>query len=149
MEIITDGVKSMETTLNMRLDISNMITSAALAKGISRSGIILILLKKVMDDISDPGRMGRMVQYQERRNKNEWVTFHLVLRVDEYEYLLDLKKLMKMSASLIVAYAVEKFLKKLMKKNNTDNNRYRNYLIVKEIIDNLICWKFIWGFPPT
>lgn len=139
----------METTLNMRLDISNMISMAALRKGISRSELVLILFKKVMDDIPDPGRMGNMVQYQERRDKNEWLKFHLVLRVDEYEYVLDLKKLLKMSVSLILAYAVEKFLNKLMKRNNTDNYRYKNYLIVREIIDNLICWKFIWGFPPN
>jgi len=139
----------METTLNLRPDISNMIAIAARRKGVSRSEIILTLLKKVMDDISDPGRMGRMVKYQERREKTEWVKFHLVLRVDEYEYLLDLKKLLKMSVSLMLAYAVEKFLDKLLKRNITDNNRYRNYIIAREIIDNIICWKFIWGYPPN
>ena len=69
------------------------------------------------------------------------------MRADEYEYFLDLRKILKMSVSLIVAYAVEKFLDMLMKENNTDNNRYRNYIIAREVIDNIICWKLIWGFP--
>ena len=139
----------METTLNIRTDISEKIALAARLKGISRSEMIAILIKKVMDDISDPGRMGKMVQYQNRRNPDEWHTFHLQVREDDYEYFLDLRKLVKMSVSLILAYAVEKFLDKLLKNNNTDNNRYRNYIIIKDVIDNIICWKFIWGFPPN
>ena len=50
-----------------------------------------------------------------------------------------------MSVSLILAYAVEKFLDKIMKRNGTDNNRYRNYIIIKDVIDDIICWKFILG----
>jgi hypothetical protein len=69
--------------------------------------------------------------------------------VEGCEYFLDLRKLMKMSVSLILAYAVEKFLDTIMSRNNTDNNRYRNYLIIREIIDNITRWTFIWGFPPN
>ena len=102
-----------------------------------------------MDNISSPGRIGKMVQYQKRRNQDEWYTFHLQVREDDYEYFLDLRKLLKMSVSLILAYAVEKYLDKLTKKNSTDNNRYRNYVVIKDVVDNIICWKFIWGFPPN
>ena len=139
----------METTLNMRADISAKIMLAALSKGISRSELVVILVKRAMDDISNPGHMGKMVQYQKRRKMVEWHTFHLALREDEYEYFQDMRRLMKMSLSLIVAYAVEKYLNMLLKRHNTDNNRYYNYLLVKEVIDNIICWKFIWGFPPN
>jgi hypothetical protein len=144
-----DGNKYMETTLNIRSDISKKITIGAQARGISRSEMIIILIKKVMDDISNPGRMGKMIQYQDRRSQDEWHTFHLKMREDDYEYFLDLRKLLKMSVSLILAYAVEKFLDKLLKRNSTDNNRYRNYIIARDVIDNIICWKFIWGFPPN
>ena len=139
----------METTLNIRTDISEKITLAARSRDISRSEMIVILIKKVMDDISNPGRIGKLVQYQDRRDPDEWHTFHLYVREDDYEYFLDLRKLLKMSVSLILAYAVEKFLDKLMKRNITDNNRFRNYVIIKDVIDNIICWRFIWGFPPN
>jgi hypothetical protein len=139
----------METTLNIRNDISEKITLAANSRGISRSEMMAILIKKVMDDVSNPGRMGRMVRYQKRCRPEEWHTFHLHVREDDYEYFLDLRKLLKMSVSLILAYAVEKFLDKLLKKYSTDNNRYRNYVIIKDVIDDIICWKFIWGFPPN
>jgi hypothetical protein len=139
----------METTLNMRLDVYDMITRAARSRKISRSDMIAILLKKVMDGVLNPERIGTLVQYQERGRKVGWHTFHLYIREDEYEYYLDLRKLLKMSVSLILAYAVEKYLNKIMKRLGTDNNRYRNYIIAKEFIDGIICWKFIWGFPPN
>ena len=139
----------METTLNIRTDITEKINMAVQSRGISRSEMIVILIKKVMDDISDPGRMGRMVRYQERCRPDEWHTVHLYVREDDYEYFLDLRKLLKMSVSLILAYAVEKFLDKLLKRNGTDNNRYRNYVIAREVINDIICWKLIWGFPPN
>ena len=101
-----------------------------------------------MNDMSSPQRIGKMVQYQQSRNTSEWHTFHFQVRVDEYEYFLDLRKLLKMSVSLILAYAVEKYLDKLMRKFITDNYRYQNYIIIKEVLNDIICWKFIWGFPP-
>jgi len=139
----------METTINIRIDILEMISSAAQQKGISRSELITILIKKFMDDIANPGRIGKMIQYQKRCKTGSWHKFHLCVREDEYEYFLDLRKLLKMSASLILAYAVDKFLNKIMGSKETDNYRYKNYIIAMEMMDNVICWKFIWGFPPN
>jgi hypothetical protein len=76
----------------------------------------------------------------------DWRTFHLTVREDDYEFLLDLRKLMKMSVSRILAYAVKRYLRGL-KKNITDNNRFFNYTVLREIIDGVICWRFFWGFP--
>ncbi len=137
----------METTLNVRIDIFRKINFAASTKGISRSKLAALLIKKMMDDISDAGHIGRMVQYQKRCPKSEWRRFHLYVREDEYEYFLDLRKLMKMSVSLILSHAVDKYLDILIKRDITDNNRYRNYIIFKDVINNIICWKLIWGFP--
>jgi hypothetical protein len=139
----------METTINIHVNILKKITRAAKSSGSSRSQIITILIKKAMDDISNPARMGRMVRYQKRRRPDEWHTFHLQLRIDDYEYFQDLRKLLKMSISLILAYAVKKFLTRLLKTKNTDNNRYKNYIVLRETIDDIISWRFIWGFPPN
>jgi hypothetical protein len=145
----------METTLNIHGDVLEKITLAARSWGISRSAMIVFLLKKTMNDISNPGRFGSLVRYQERGGAGERHAFHIRLRVDDYEYLLDLRKLLKMSVSLILAKAVGRYLQKskrtlklYLKKYKTDKNRYRNYVIAREIISNVICWKFIWGFPP-
>ncbi|MBP7738700.1 MAG: hypothetical protein KA369_22180 [Spirochaetes bacterium] len=138
----------METTLNIHVDIFRLINSAAKARGISRSDLIVTLLKKVMDDIANPSRLGKLVQYQEKSMPCEWRTFHVSLREDDYEYFLDLRKLLKMSVSLILAYAVKKYLKRIMNKNITDNYLFKNYVLAKMVIDNIVCWKLIWGYPP-
>lgn len=139
----------METTLNVHVDILKQITAAAKKSGISRSKMITILIKRVMDDIPNPGRMGSLVRYQKRRRHDQWIPVHLYLRIDDYEYFQDLRKLRKMSISLILAYAVKNFLIKLLESKNMDNYRYRNYIIIREIIDNIISWRIFWGFPPT
>ena len=139
----------METTLNVHIDILTKITRAAQIKGISRSDLIILLIKKTMDAISDPVRIGTMVRYQKRMKADDWHTFHIRLRMDDYEYLLDLRKLLKMSVSLILAYAVEKYLGKLIKGNITDNYQYKNYIVIRELIGNIISWRFIWGLPPN
>jgi len=137
----------MVTTINIHIDIYRKINYAARTKGISRSKMIAILLKKMMDNVSDAGRIGMMVQYQKRSGKGGWHKFHLSVREDEYEYFLDLRRLLKMSVSLILSNAVETNLDAIIKRNVTDNNRYRNYTIIKDVINNIICWKLIWGFP--
>ena len=139
----------METTLYIHVDVLAQINKAAIEWGISRSKTIMILIKSMMNDIPDPGRMGRLVQYQPRCSREKWHRFHIQLRIDDYEYLLDLRKLLKKSVSSMLAFALQKYGKKLMKRKLTDNYRYKNYMILREVIDNLICWRFVWGYPPN
>ncbi len=139
----------METTINVRSEILEKISAAARSKDISRSEMILILIKKSMIDITDPGRLGNLVHYQKRGMPGDWHAFHIKLRADEYEYLLDLRKLLKMSVSLILAVMVKKHLGVSPTKNVADNYRFKDYIIIKEVLDNVICWKLLWGFPPN
>lgn len=141
--------RTMETTLNVHLDMLEKITRAARALGISRSEIIIILLKKVMDETTKPDCLWKLVKYQRKRKPDEWHGFHLTVRPDDYEYFLDLRKLLKMSLSLILSYAVYKYLDKLIKKDITDNYRYNHYIIMEKRIDSIPCWIFIWGYPPS
>ncbi len=90
-----------------------------------------------------------MIKYQDRCRSQKSHTFHVYLHDDDYEYWLDLKKLLKMSVSLILAFAVNKYLAKGARINRTDNYRFTNYTVAKEIIENKIIWKFIWGIPPN
>ena len=137
----------METTLNIHVDILDKISTAADKRGISCSAMIVILLQKVMRARYNMVPIGRLVQYQDRRSKEEWHRFHIVWRWDDYEYFLDLRKLLKMSVSKILADAVEKFLKKLRKKDFTDKYRIRNYLLIGRSINNVRYWKLFWGLP--
>ena len=139
----------MNTTLNIHTDILEQIVRAAKYNKISASEMILRLIQKSAENITNPGRLGRMIQYQARCKPQDWHIVHIQVREDMYEYWLDLRKLLKMSISLILAYAVKKFLGKLMSNSYIDNYHFINYMIMKEIIDNVIIWKLIWGCPPN
>jgi hypothetical protein len=140
----------METTININADVLKKITLAARSHGMSRSRLVASLIKRVMEDMPDPQCIGRMVQYQKRNTPESWRTFHLLLKFDEYEYFLDLRKILKMSVSLILAYAVKLYLGQIIKKKITDNYQsFQNYIIAKEVSDTIICWKLIWGYPPN
>lgn len=137
----------METTLNIHSDILGKINWAARSRRVSRSAMIMVLIKRTMDDVANSVRFGRMVRYQERSSPDAWNTVHVQLRMDDYEYLLDLRRLLKMSVSLILAYAVRKYLKEIMQNKDTDNYQYKNYVLIKEALDDAICWRLIWGYP--
>ena len=140
----------METTLNIHRDTLNEIDGASELHGISWSAVIALLLQKVMREKINTVSTGRPVRYQKRCRKEEWRKIHVKVRGDEYEYFHDLRKILKMSVSLILAYAVKKYIRNLIEEDITDNyrNQYRNYVIIEEFIDNIPCWKLIWGFPP-
>lgn len=139
----------METTLYIHSDILEKINYAARIRRTSRSDMIVMLLREVMIDMPDPAGAGKMVQYQKKGRDNEWHRVHVSLRMDEYEYFLDLRRFMKMSVSLILAYAVKRYLKQLIIKNETDNYQPKNYILAKTVIDSIVCWTLIWGFPPN
>ncbi|MBN2158610.1 MAG: hypothetical protein JW807_04385 [Spirochaetes bacterium] len=139
----------METTVNIHVDSLTTLSLAAQSRGISRSKLAVILIKMLMDDIHEPIKPWRMVRYQKKADRHLWRRLHLQLREDDYEYLLDLRKILKMSVSRLLAYAIKRFLNRLMKNKVTDNYQYHNYMVIREIIDSVICWKFIWGFPPN
>ncbi len=140
----------MQTTMNIKEALFMKICSVADFRGISRSAMIIELLRIVMDDPSNEVRIGRLVQYQNRENADTMHPFHITFREDEYESFQDMRKLFKKSLSLILAEAVNKFLNNLLNnKKNTDNYPHANYVIIKEMINTIVSWRLIWGFPPT
>ena len=56
-------------------------------------------------------------------------------------------KLLKMSLSYIVAFAVKKYLKSLLDGESTDNYMFANYILAKEEAEGIIYWKLFWGVP--
>jgi hypothetical protein len=139
--------QKIETTLNIQVSIKNSIILAAHRSGISCSEIILSAMKFMMKEIDRGARIGTRLKYQKRREQGEWDCIHVLLRPEEYEYFLDMRKLMKMSVSYIVARAIKKFLKKIVQKNITDNNRLTGYIVIYEKLNDLRCWRIYWGTP--
>jgi hypothetical protein len=137
----------METTINIHCEIFDRIATLSKSWRISRSELIMMLVREMMNSIPDTELIGKMVRYQEQMGPESWRKLHLQVRMDEYEYLLDLRKLFKMSVSLIVAFALKKY--KIMKKTIPDNYQFKNYVVIREVVDNIISWRIYWGYPRT
>ena len=136
-----------ETTLNIHVESLEMINNISDVYNISRNRVIKNLLKKVMYRELNSFSFNRCVKYQDSDSKEKWHKFHITLDVDEYEFFIDLRKFFKMSVSAIVSYAVKKYYKEVIKSNRTDNYLFKNYIIIKETINNIISWRIYWGYP--
>jgi hypothetical protein len=141
-----------ESTINVHKNIMEMLEKSSEATGRTRTHIIKILMQRIMKDNHKLFKMNSRVKYQERDLKENWHRLHIVMNEYEYDYCLDMRKLFKMSVSFILAFAVKRFLDEVMNRlldmhKNTDNYRYRNYLLIKKIIDGIICWQIYWGIP--
>ncbi|MCX8123797.1 MAG: hypothetical protein N3F66_06495 [Spirochaetes bacterium] len=103
------------------------------------------------------------IAYRKRNTGNPWRRVHLMLYQSEYEFLLDVKKLWKMSLANIIAFCVDNiidefflYFKQQLQKINTDNypdnipsyyvNRSYTFDFYRE--NGIHCLKFYWGPPP-
>lgn len=125
---------------------------ASVVLHLSKTCIIRLLLKQFLDDEKKMSIFTSPVKYQERDNKSNWRTFHLTLREDEYELCMDLRKVCKMSLSFIIAFAVGKYLKNIIKIFNsqakeiiTDNYLFHNYAFSYKIINGTSRLVIYWG----
>ncbi|MCP4135698.1 MAG: hypothetical protein GY754_32320 [bacterium] len=141
------------TTINFRVPVLEKINEAAASLGISRTKIIIRLLKMVMNEKDFPATMARSVKYQlDFPGEENWHKFHISFQEDQYEYCLDLRKFLKRSVSAIVAYAVEEYLDIILglspkDPKKSDNYRFHHYVMSSSEMHGVISWQIFWGLP--
>ena len=137
------------TTLHVHKTILDKLDHGAIVIGISRNSIIKLLIQRIMKDNRRMLKANSRVRYQAKDLKENWKRINITFNEYEYEYCLDLRKFYKMSVSLILAFAVLLHLYEILKSGKSTNNYcYYNYIFVREIVDNVICWQIYWGIPP-
>lgn len=141
-----------ETTMHVHKGILEMLHRRAEITGRTATFIIKQLMQRVMDDNQNMIKVHSRIRYQDRDLKENWHRLHLVLNEFEYEYFLDMRKFYKMSVSLILAYAVRRYLDEIVNsllEGNiyTDNYIYKNYIFIMEKVNGIVCWKIYWGIP--
>ncbi|MGB4270644.1 MAG: hypothetical protein WBK20_15885 [Spirochaetota bacterium] len=105
----------------------------------------------------------KQIKYRKRDKNNPWKRVHLVLYQSEYEFLLDIRKLWKMSLARAIEFCVDnvlyeffEYFEKRLKEINTDNYPYnlpsyyenRSYTFDFHREKGIHCLKFYWGPPP-
>jgi hypothetical protein len=133
-------------TINININVLNSIEFASIELGTSRSKIIKLLMKEIKLDKNIHFKFFSQVKYQEKDFKKNWSMFHIKLSESEYEYFLDIRKFFKMSVSLILAFAVKKYLHLLLKSNSLgDNYSPDNYFFQLGVFQGKESFIISWG----
>ena len=156
-----------KTTLNIHKDIKDIIDDASYILEISRTKVISMLLKKLVKENKINILFAKGLKYQDSDDPDNWETFHISYRQDEYDLFNDLKKIHNCSVSYLVSFAVRKFLTGLISNDSLlsenkrihtrktllkiigDNYRFNSYIFVREVISGVISWRIFWGLPPN
>ena len=143
-----------ETTVNLDKIIKVRLCWASKATGRSRSWIVVAAMKQLAKQGGTLFRDTGCVRYQAGGAGSAWVRMHLSLYGRDYDLFLDMKKFFRGSVSLLVTYAIERYLDSIVERllneefnEDTDNYPFQCYVIVQETIDSAIVWKTYWGIP--
>ncbi len=140
-----------DTTINIKRVVKERIDATARMLSISRSKLVSLLLKRMMESKkTDKNRFSR-VKYQKRDKNAAWKRPHIMLEPDLYEKSIDMRKLYKMSVSHIIAVAYRKYfdavVQELKNGESTDTNR-RNYICIGKRLGRLFSYTVYWDYPP-
>lgn len=143
-----------ETTAYIDDEIRRKLDMAARTRSVSRSALVVSLMRRVMKEHGKKARLGRTVQYQETSENRRCA--HVSLSERDYECFIDMRRFFKRSVSLLISYAVIRFLDELFEeidfentKYYTDNNLFNNYLLSCTWTESYVCWIISWGIPDT
>ena len=145
---------SIDTTININIDLLNRIKNASAVLNVSRSELVSFLVKKVMRKKKFPVKMCSRVRYQDRKNPIIWRRVHVYLFPDLYECCLDLRKVLKMSVSYVIAWSVSEYLEEIIEeflgRDNKKSDNYRSsYIFIAGRYDGVDSFTIFRGVPPA
>ncbi len=86
------------------------------------------------------------------RHSGGWKRVHIMLLEHEYEFVMDVRKVYKMSLAKIIAFCIDNylfdFINALNKEDNTDNYRCCGYTFSFYLEEGIQCCQFYWGPHP-
>ncbi len=137
------------TTINLKSEMNQKLKEVAARKGVEVEDIIIVAMKYVSIRYRRQICEGKAVQYQDRDEDGCWVKVHVAWFKEEYEFLIDLRKIHKKSVSRLVAEAIEQFLDEIWSLYDMikDNYFLQHYMIAKFDKQNVLGYIVLWGKP--
>jgi hypothetical protein len=139
----------LRTSINMKHAVFLRISLAAARLGKTRREIVLMLLRRILQDINHLQGGFTLVKYQPRDPLKQWHCVSLSLRKNENEFVADFRKLGKCSVSYLVAIATDRYLEELLHDGGSGHNyaEFIHYAIGQRLEGDIICWELYWGDP--
>jgi len=139
-----------ETTTCISFENDAVIKSICKKYKISVSRLLILMVRYATERRQLTLKSCRNVKYRDK-NKGSWKRIHLQLNPQEYEFLMDVKKIWKMSVARMIEFCIENYLfdlqKKVLEKKKTDNYLYNNYHIEIGEEEGILYCLIYWGLP--
>ena len=133
------------TTLYIDIILLDKIDKAATILNISRSRLVSLLLVKYMESNRAGGKVFCKLSYQSRGAQYE--TKSLYLRNDIHEMWGDVRKAFKLTASYVIALAIQLYLNDILNGTDGPYNYLEFYLSGTKYHGNVYTNVTIWGVP--
>lgn len=144
--------KPVDTTVNLHHEHIQRLEQAFQQSGKSVNELILLLFKRMMQENKRLHESARTIQYQEDREGYE--KKHVYMDYTEYDQKLDMRRMYKMSASMVLAWAIDWFLDDLLAPPENDGSAIvnafsqKNYQVIPFFSKTYTEYRIIWGIKP-
>jgi len=138
---------NIETTLYIKKDLLFKLDRAATKHHVSRSRMVSILLFRYIKENNAGGCAFISLKYQKRDTRARFETKSLFLREDIYEIWCDVRKAFKLSASFVVARAIERYLADIENDTIIPDNYFGMYIINTAYYNDTCIIQTVWGVP--
>ncbi len=139
-----------ETTTCISIENERILKEICKKYKMSITRVVVLMVKYTSENRRLSLISNRNVKYREK-GTTTWKRIHLQLKPNEYEFLMDVKKIWKMSVAKMIEYCIENILfeleEKVLGKNRTDNYLYNNYHFEIGEEDGIIYCYIYWGLP--
>ena len=141
------------TTLSVKKSILERFEEAVERTGLSKSKLFVLIIKHSLKCKMNQAVSMKSVKYQEKGTSDKLERMHVVVSGKDYEYMSDIRKMLKETVSLFFANAVNECLDEIITAIINDNlKEMDNYLTAGYISqcnwsDTTVKWTFYWGIP--
>ncbi len=139
-----------QTTVNIKKELLNRLESASKILNVPKSQLISRLLEVMMEKCPVKTPDNTRVRYQKRDKNTVWHKLHVTYDYDMYEKSLDLRKICKMSVSLIIEEGIKKYLDLIISDKTQDSDKPgfgSNYVFIQNMSKSCYSYTVFWGFP--
>lgn len=140
-----------ETTTCISYDNYALLKNIAKNYKISVTSLVILLVRYATECRKIKLHPGQKIAYRARQGKDSWRILHLQPNANEYDFLLDVKKVWKMSVARVVEFCIENYLyevvTKVLEKDKTDNYLYNNYYFEAGEEEGIKYYLVYWGLP--
>ncbi len=140
---------STETTVYVHEHTLEKIQKIISFTGKTKQVIVIWALSRISEDTDSHIIPWSRVKYQPRNKNTKWNQIHLHLSPAEYELFIDLRKIFKSSVSRMIAIAIEKYYKIIIREKRILTSGYRktNYVMSRIMLNGITTWILYWGIP--